>query len=251
MKFLIPYIFALLLMGIPCLRDPKLTVGKDVPKHVAVIMDGNRRWAKSKNKSTLSGHKAGIDALVKNTRHASKIGIKELTVFAFSTENWARSKAEVQAIMSLFSTSLDKHFEELLKDGVQVRFLGRRDRLSHTLIKKMENLEEKTRENEKLILRVCMDYGSREEIVQAAKKMKLNDKSLNKYMYDPSMPDPDLIIRTGGHVRLSNFMLWQSAYAELYFSHKYWPDFNAYDFNSAIINYQHRVRTFGGDPVGK
>jgi len=224
----------------------------NIPNHVAIIPDGNRRWAKEKGKNTYEGHKKGFDQLIKIAKKARNLGIKVFTVWAFSTENWKRSKEEVNYLMKLYEIMLDKYLSEALKDNIRIIHLGRKDRINDSLKNKIINIEEKTKKFDKSYLCIALDYGGRDEIERTISKIK-NQRSkfgkidLNKFLdtKDLPFPDPDLIIRTGGEQRLSGFMLWQSQYAELEFVKKYLPDYTDSDFENTIKEFSERQRRFG------
>jgi len=224
----------------------------NIPNHVAIIPDGNRRWAKEKGKNTYEGHKKGFDQLIKIAKKARDLGIKVFTVWAFSTENWKRSKEEVSYLMKLYEIMLDKYLSEALKDNIRIIHLGRKDRINDSLKNKIINIEEKTKKSDKSYLCIALDYGGRDEIERTISKIK-NQRSkfgkinLNKFLdtKDLPFPDPDLIIRTGGEQRLSGFMLWQSQYAELEFVKKYLPDYTDSDFENTIKEFSERQRRFG------
>ncbi len=226
---------------------------KKMPVHVAIIMDGNGRWAKEKKKTRTFGHKHGVDTVRLIIKHSSEIGIQYLTLFSFSTENWLRPKIEVNILMKMFSHLLDNEIKELHKNNVKVSFIGRRTRISSILRKKMEKWEEITENNTGLNLILAIDYGGKQEIADACKEIINNNlkpneitiDSITKYMYNPNLPDVDLLIRTANEKRISNFLIWQSAYAEIYISEVYWPDFNEDEFDRALKEYSKRKRKFG------
>jgi len=213
-------------------------------------MDGNRRWAKEKGLPTLEGHRAGTEAVKTVVRAAGERGIKHLAVFAFSTENWQREPAEVSYLMGLFMEMAKLHAEELAQEGARTRFVGQRERFSPELQKAMDDIEQKTAHNDKITLWICLSYGGRAEIVAAAKALaaagqEITEESLRGYFWSADMPDPDIIIRTGGEKRLSGFLLWQSAYSELFFIDKYWPDFGKEDLEAVLSEYAARERRMG------
>ena len=226
---------------------------KKLPIHVAIIMDGNGRWAKEKGKNRAFGHKQGVEAVRSTIKHSSNLGIQYLTLFSFSTENWLRPKREVNILMRMFSHLLDSEINELHKNNVKVCFIGRRTKISSILRKKMEKWEEITTNNTGLNLMLAIDYGGRQEIADACRKIVIDNlnpdnvttDSITKYMYIPNLPDVDLLIRTANEKRISNFLIWQSAYAELYISKVYWPDFNEDEFDRALEEYSQRKRKFG------
>ncbi|WP_240675701.1 isoprenyl transferase [Ammoniphilus sp. CFH 90114] len=237
----------------------QLTLDLDnIPKHIAIIMDGNGRWAKKRGLPRVAGHRAGMKTVKEITRAADDIGVKALTLYAFSTENWKRPKDEVEYLMRLPQEYLLTELKELIEQNVQVRMLGNKDQLPDYTIKAVLEAQEKTKNNTGLILNFALNYGSRDEMLHAirciadeVKKGNLDvegitEKAMERHLFTVGLPDPDLLIRTSGEVRLSNFMLWQLAYSELYFSEVYWPDFNRDEFYKAIYEYQHRNRRYGG-----
>ncbi len=220
----------------------------NIPNHVAIIPDGNRRWAKEKGLNTYEGHKRGFNGLIKIAKKARTLGIKVFTVWAFSTENWKRSKDEVNYLMKLYEIMLDKYLADALKDEVKIIHLGRKDRINKTLKNKIVNIEEKTKNFTQYYLCIGLDYGGRDEIVRAIKKSSnLSEDNFNQFLdtKDLPYPNPDLIIRTSGEQRLSGFMLWQSQYSELVFEKKYLPDYNDKDFENTIKEFSERQRRFG------
>jgi len=224
----------------------------DIPAHVAIIMDGNGRWAEDRGLIRQQGHKKGVDTLKNITISASEIGLKSLTVYAFSTENWNRPKKEVNFLMNLFKNTIRNEFDELKKNNVKVKIIGRRDSFAKNLLREIEHLEESTKNNDGLILNIAFNYGGRAEIVDAAKKIikkeninKINEEEFSKNLYLSDTPEVELLIRTGGEKRLSNFLLWELAYAELYFCDTYWPDFSEDDLKAAIEDFNQRERRFG------
>jgi undecaprenyl diphosphate synthase len=225
----------------------------EVAHAVAIIMDGNGRWAAEHGVSVADGHRAGSRALRPVVETAIDLGIESLAVYAFSTENWARSPDEVTALMDTFGETIDRELEDLAAQGVRCRFLGRRDRAPEWLRAKMAELEEATAEKSKLQLWIAFDYGGRAELVDAARRLlesgtdpeDVDEAAVAACLYEPEMPDPDLVIRTSGERRISNFLLWQSAYAEYVFTDTLWPDFGPEELRSAIEEYARRRRTFG------
>ncbi|MFA6080809.1 MAG: polyprenyl diphosphate synthase [Patescibacteria group bacterium] len=221
----------------------------NIPNHVAIIPDGNRRWAKEKGKNTYDGHKKGFEQLIKIAKKARNLGIKVFTVWAFSTENWKRSKEEVNYLMKLYEIMLDRYLSEALKDKVRIIHLGRKDRINNNLRNKIIDVEGKTKKFDKSYLCIALDYGGRDEIVRGIRSSKSAIEELNFNQYldtkDLPFPDPDLIIRTGGEQRISGFMLWQSQYSELVFEKKYLPDYSDKDFENTITEYSKRQRRFG------
>jgi undecaprenyl diphosphate synthase len=219
----------------------------DRPRYVAIIMDGNARWAASRGLGVTEGHRAGTDALKRAVNVAGDLGIEQLTVYAFSTENWARPDAEVTGIMSLFVERLRQEAPELDDEGVRLRIIGRRDRVAPRVREQIEWAEELTARHTDRALFVAFDYGGRAEILHAAEAYAGGgEDEFRKHLYAPDLEDPQLIIRTGGELRLSNFLLWESAYAELYFSDKLWPDFDRAEFERAVDSYGARDYRFGG-----
>ena len=223
-------------------------------KSVAIIMDGNGRWAEQRSLPVAEGHRAGTRALRQTVETAIDLGIESLTVYAFSTENWSRSRDEVDALMEIFSETIDREFPDLVRQGVRVRFLGRADRAPDELRRKMAGLERQTAENDRLSLWIAFDYGGRAEIVQAARRLaesgidprEIDENTFAANLYAPELPDPDLLIRTSGELRISNFLLWQLAYSELVFVDTLWPDFGPKDQREALHAYARRRRRFGG-----
>lgn len=229
----------------------------NMPKHIAIIMDGNRRWAKSKMLPVKLGHKQGAETLKKVVRHANKIGLKYITVYAFSTENWKRSKEEVEALMSLLENYLDDFAKEADTENIVIRVLGDLTALSESLQESIRKTIERTKNNTGTIFNIALNYGGRNEIVNAIKeiskevldnKIKIDDITedlVSEHLYTKSDPDPDLVIRTSGELRLSGFLPWQSVYSEFIFLDKLWPDFTPEDLDSAIEVFSKRTRKFG------
>ena len=226
----------------------------EVAHAVAIIMDGNGRWAAARGVSVAEGHRAGSRALRPVVEGAIDLGIESLAVYAFSTENWNRSVDEVGALMEIFGETIDRELEDLAAQGVRCRFVGRRDRAPDWLREKMERLETATAPRSRLQLWIAFDYGGRSEIVDAARRLlesgveadEIDEEALASRLYEPEMPDPDLVIRTSGERRISNFLLWQSAYAEYLFTDTLWPDFGPEELRTAIEEYARRRRRFGG-----
>ncbi|HOU04250.1 MAG TPA: isoprenyl transferase [Smithellaceae bacterium] len=228
-----------------------------LPRHIAIVMDGNGRWAKKHTIGRIRGHEKGVQAVKTTVRACLEIGIKYLTLFAFSMENWNRPDEEVQALMSLLEKYLDKETKQLNKQGIRLEIIGDLDLLNPSLKAKVLQAREETKNNERMILNMALSYGGRDEIVNAVKKIireirenKINIENINKgffsnYLYTAGMPDPDLLIRTSGEYRISNFLLWQMAYTELYFTNILWPDFTKEHLLKAIATYQKRERRFG------
>ncbi len=222
-----------------------------VPESVAIIMDGNGRWAKDNGLPVAAGHRAGARALRTVVRAAGDLGVKDLTVFSFSTENWSRPADEVDDLMGLFSELIDREVPDLDDEGVSIRFVGRLHALDPALPDKIDAAEARTAANDRMRLFIAMNYGGRAEIVDAARRFAAEagpdapDAAFGEYLYAPDLRDPELIIRTSGEQRLSNFLLWQSAYAELVFSERLWPDFGADDLAEAFRDYASRDRRYG------
>ncbi len=224
----------------------------EVPESVAIIMDGNGRWAREHHLPVGAGHRAGAKALKRVVRRAGDAGVKDLTIFSFSTENWSRPDSEVGELMGLFSELIDREVPELHEEGVQIRFIGRIGDLEPQLRARIAAAEELTAGNQRLRLFIAMNYGSRREIVDAARRFALEcgpeagEAEFAQFLYAPDLRDPELVIRTSGEQRLSNFLLWQAAYSELHFSPRLWPDFSPEDLDLAIEEYGRRHRRFGG-----
>ena len=226
-----------------------------VPRHVAIIMDGNGRWAEARGLPRFRGHLAGQDAIREAVEGALDAGVEWLTLFAFSTENWRRSSEEVKALFELFEIVLREETPELIKNGVRVHIIGERDNLPYSLKKAIIEAEESSKTQNKLHLVGALNYGGRQEILNAALRLQksgepVNEESIRRGFYLPEMPDPDLIIRTSGELRISNFLLWQSAYSEIWVTDTFWPDFTKEEFARAVEAYQQRQRRFGGIPQG-
>ena len=233
------------------LREPDLP---EVARSVAIIMDGNGRWARRRGLPVAAGHRAGTRALRRTVEAAIDLGVRSVTVYAFSTENWSRSPDEVDALMEIFGETIDRELPDLAKQGVRTRFIGRRDRAPETLQRRMAELEAETAGKDRLDLWIAFDYGGRGEIVEAARRIveagvepeEVDEELFASFLYAPELPDPDLLIRTSGELRISNFMLWQLAYAELVFVDRLWPDFGEADLKAALEAYAGRNRRFGG-----
>ncbi|MGC9065241.1 MAG: isoprenyl transferase [Candidatus Ratteibacteria bacterium] len=227
---------------------------KKIPVHVAIIMDGNGRWAQAKGLPRIAGHKEGISSVRKVVKVATDTGVKYLTLYSFSTENWKRPPGEVEFLFSLMETTLAKEMKELHDNNIRVRFIGRIRALPEKLQKLIRNTEELTANNTGLNLTFAVNYGGRQEIIDAFKRFvnsnysidKLDELSLREFLYCPELPDVDLVIRTAGEQRLSNFLIWQSIYAEFYFTDTLWPDFSEVDFKKAMDEFTRRKRRFGG-----
>ncbi|MFN2470296.1 MAG: polyprenyl diphosphate synthase [Gaiellaceae bacterium] len=224
------------------------------PRAVAIIVDGNARWARARGLTIAEGHRAGTRAVRRTVEAAIDFGLESLAFYAFSTENWSRSPDEVRDLMEIFGETIERELPELASEGVRTRFIGRRDRAPEDLRDRMESLERETAGNVRLGLWIAFDYGGRGEIVDAARRLvaegvradEVDEGSLTSRLYAPAMPDPDLLIRTSGELRISNFLLWQLAYAELYFTERLWPDFSRSDLRRALDAYTRRRRRFGG-----
>lgn len=229
-----------------------------MPKHIGIIMDGNGRWATGQGLIRTSGHKAGVKTLKSIVRMCLNLNVPVLTVYAFSTENWKRPITEVKFLMNLFSSFLAEQINEMCEDGIRVKFIGRIDELPGTLPEEFHAAEERTKNNTKLRFNVAVNYGGQDEILTAVQKIAtqvkdgslaiadINEQVFEDNLYTKGVPPVDLMIRTSGDIRLSNFLLWQAAYAEFWFTHTNWPDFSQAEFVQAIIDFQHRDRRFGG-----
>jgi len=225
-----------------------------MPRHVAIIMDGNGRWALSRGLPRLAGHRAGTENLRRVIRASVEFGVEYLTIYAFSTENWGRPAAEVKGLMYIFEEVIDRELDELHQEGVQLRHIGRLEKLSPKLRKKVLAAIDLTKDNQRLILNIAFNYGGRDEIVYAVQNMlrdgispdEVNIELVSQYLFTAGTPDPDLVIRTSGELRTSNFLIWQSAYAEWYITPTFWPDFDQEEFAKALETYTQRDRRFGG-----
>jgi undecaprenyl diphosphate synthase len=216
-------------------------------RYVAIITDGNGRWAQSRGVDVAEGHRAGADVVKARLQDAVDFGIEELTLYSFSTENWSRSAEEVTALMRMFSQRILAETPELKEQGVRMRFIGRRDRVAKALLEQMEWAESETAANTRITLFIAFDYGGRAEILEAAEQYTGGgEEEFRQLLYAPDMHDPDLVIRTSGEQRLSNYLLWQTAYSELVFSGVLWPDFDRAAFRAALDEYEGRARRFGG-----
>lgn len=233
-------------------------IDKDkLPTHVAFIMDGNGRWAKMRNKRRNEGHREGANTLKKISETAIKLGIPYITVYAFSTENWNRPKSEVKYLMNLLSTSMDKYRKDALESDTRINIIGDMTRLDNSLQKKLVDIQEITKEHKTLNLQMAINYGSRDEMIRSIKKMgqeikegqlkvdDIDENLMDEYLDTAGIPDPDFLVRTSGEQRLSNYLLWQLAYAEFYFPETNWPDFGEEEFYKALYYYQNRDRRFG------
>ncbi len=224
-------------------------------KHLAIILDGNRRWAKEKGLPVFKGHGAGYERIKDVCRWCIKRDIEILTVYAFSTENWNRSKEEVKYLMILLNKAFSDDIEELNNLGIKVNIIGSRDKISPTIKKNIEKIEEKTKNNKKIVLNICFNYGGRLEIIEAVKDIimegtkpeEVSEELISNHIWFKGQPDPDLVIRTSGEQRLSGFLTWTSVYSELYFPRCYWPDFDEKELDKTIAEFEKRNRRFGGD----
>ena len=225
-----------------------------IPTHVAIIMDGNGRWALARGLPRLAGHRAGTENLHRIVEACIEYGIQYLTLYAFSTENWGRPEEEVRGLMGILENVIDRELRQLYDEGVQIRHIGRLDRLKPALRKKVLHAVDYTRSNDRLVLNVAFDYGGRDEIVYAIQRMiqdgvkaeEVTDQLISQYLFTAGVPDPDLIIRTSGELRGSNFLIWQGAYSEWYFTPTYWPDFDKEELGKALIEFSRRERRYGG-----
>lgn len=226
---------------------------KTVPKHVVIIPDGNRRWAKRHGLAPIVGHKKGLDTALSVVKGSRKLGVKILTLWGFSTENWRRPEIEVKYLMRIYTVFFKKHLRELVREGVRFNWLGRRDRVPAQLKQILEETEQVTKKNKNYILNICIDYGGRDEIVRAFKKLLLkkvkpaevSEEMVASHLETKGLPDPDLLIRTSGEMRTSGIMPWQTAYTELFFSKLFFPDFSIAELQRAILDYAARQRRYG------
>ncbi len=234
-----------------------MTADSNIPRHIAIVMDGNGRWAERRGKARSRGHQAGLKALRKVVEHCGRLGVAELTIFAFSSENWNRPQQEVSRLMDLFMRALDKEARELHENGVRLRFIGELDKFNPALQQRIRHAASQPCENHRQTLNVAVNYGGRWDIAQAARALardcaagnidadNISDEDFSRHLMLADSPDPDLFIRTGGEMRISNFLLWQSAYTELYFTPVLWPDFDPDCLDAAIAEYASRERRFG------
>jgi len=228
-----------------------------VPYHIGIIMDGNGRWAQARGMPRIAGHQAGVDNIRRILEHCVRRGVKVLTIYAFSTENWRRPPDEVSGLMRLLGLTIQRQLNELNRNGVRILHSGRMEGINKHLQKQILHALEATKHNDRIILNVAFNYGGRAEILDAVRHIiqdgiapeTLTEETLSSYMYIGGLPDPDLIIRTGGEWRLSNFLIWQAAYAEYYTTPTYWPDFDESEIDKALIEYSHRERRFGRVPT--
>lgn len=234
-------------------HSEKKNLPEKIPTHIGIIMDGNGRWALSRGLPRLAGHRAGTENLRRIIEACIEFGIKYLTIYAFSTENWGRPTEEVQGLMKIFEDVIDRELQELHDQGVQLRHIGRLDRLKPAFREKVLHAIEYTRHNQRLVLNVAFNYGGRDEIICAIQRMiqdgvkpeQVDDHLVAQYLFTAGVPDPDLIIRTSGEMRISNFLLWQGAYSEWYFPSTYWPDFDKEELRKALFEYSQRERRYG------
>jgi undecaprenyl diphosphate synthase len=229
----------------------------DIPAHIAIIMDGNGRWANERRLPRIAGHHEGVKRVKEIVRAAKELGVKSLTLFAFSTENWARPKNEIEVLFSYLKDFLHTYKDELMRQNIRFKVIGRRDRIDKNIIVQIEDLERLTKDNNSLILNIALDYGGRWDILQAVKQLALDcknqlippeqisEESFKKYLSLSGQPELELLVRTSGEERISNFLLWDLAYSELYFAPVYWPDFNGEELKKAIEKYSQRQRRFG------
>jgi undecaprenyl diphosphate synthase len=237
--------------------DESLLRPELIPRHVAIIMDGNGRWAERRGISRVQGHRAGLESCREVVRSANDLGIDYLTLYAFSIENWNRPKDEVRELMNLLETYLDQEIEEVMRNGVRVLAIGRSDRLPPSVRTRIDAAVERTQNNREMTMIFALSYSGRAEIVDAARKLardvedgkldpdRIDEKIFTSYLYAPDVPDPDLLIRTGAELRVSNFLLWQIAYTEIYTTPVMWPDFRKHHLVEAVLDYQKRERRFG------
>ena len=239
------------------MSNPKWPPLSRIPRHVAIIMDGNGRWAQARGLPRLAGHRAGTENLRRILQACADFGIEVLTVYAFSTENWSRPEEEVKGLMALLIQYVRHELDNLDRNGVQIRHSGKAEGISPDILHEIERAVERTRHNSKIILNVAFNYGGRAEIVEATRRMiqdgvkpdEVTEALFGQYLYTAGLPDPDLIIRTAGEMRLSNFLLWQAAYAEYYSSPVFWPDFDEAELYKALAEYARRERKFGRVPT--
>ena len=228
-----------------------------LPKHIAIIMDGNGRWAKRRNQPRVFGHRQGAKSVRKVVEGAVRLGVNNLTLYAFSTENWNRPKHEIKTLMKLLVSALKNELELMMKNNIRLNAIGHTDMMPNNVQQELQEVLDETKENTGLVLTLALSYGARQEILRAVQEISykvknniisvenVDDNIINKHLYTQNLPDVDLLIRTSGEVRISNFLLWQIAYAELYFTEEFWPDFNETSLHKAIADYQKRERRFG------
>lgn len=235
----------------------KSTDNSNVPTHIAIIMDGNGRWARSRNLDRSHGHIEGVKRVEEIVGAAQAKGVKVLTLYTFSTENWNRPESEISMLMNILTTVLQRKMRKLEKDNIKFQYIGRRERIPVSVLNTLNDVQERTKDNTGLIVNLAFNYGARLEILDAVKtiaqkvkegklkKEQITEDVISEALYTKGLPDPDLLIRTSGEKRISNFLLWQLSYAELYFTEKYWPDFDSAEFEKAITDYQNRERRYG------
>ena len=236
--------------------SPARGEGTTVPRHVGIIMDGNGRWARQRNRPHSFGHRAGVRAIKRVMYGCEELGVEVLSVYTFSTENWSRPRAEVRYLMRLFHEAFRRELDEIHERGIRVLVSGRRAELSPAMQRQIADAEARTATNRNGVLNVCLNYGGRAELVDAvrsliasgARPQEVDERMVAAHLYHPVLPDPDLIVRTAGESRISNFLLWQSAYSEIHVTDTLWPDFDIKDLQLAIQDYQSRIRRFGGRP---
>ena len=223
-----------------------------IPKHIAIIMDGNRRWAREKGLPDIMGHREGVKTVDRITEECAKLGVKALTLYAFSSENWSRPKAAVDALMSLFKKSMQNYTKKAKENNIKMNFIGSTEGLSESLIEDMNKSKEETSDNTGLILTIAINYGARQEILDAVNEIcsagsggKIDEELFEKHLYTSGLPELDLMIRTSGEMRISNFLLWQAAYSEIYVTDTLWPDFNEDSLKKALDEYNRRERRYG------
>ena len=237
----------------PAAHDEEFLPAEDLPRHVAIIMDGNRRWARAQGKAELEGHAAGVEAIRGLLKHAVRRGVQVLTLYAFSRENWARSDDEVVGLFQLLESAIRSETDELRQEGVRVRLLGRMEELPDETRQSIEGALQATEGGERLLLNIAFNYAGRTELIDAVRTLmasgeppgSIDEARVGAVLYTAGLPDPDLLIRTGGEQRISNFLIWQSAYAELYFCDALWPDFGPAAFDQALLEFARRHRRFG------
>ncbi|GAC1683413.1 MAG: isoprenyl transferase [Candidatus Dormibacteraceae bacterium] len=237
-------------------RYAVLTLDPQIPRHIGIIMDGNGRWARRRGRPASFGHRAGVRAIKRVLDACEKHGVKVLSIYAFSTENWSRPRTEVRALMRLFHETMLREIDEMHRRGVRIVFSGRRGELSPRMQDRIDEAVRRTAANTNGVLNVCLNYGGRAEITDAVRRLvaegleagQVDEAAISSRLYNPDIPDPDLIIRTAGERRVSNFLLWQSAYSEMLVTDTLWPDFDEDDLKAALTDYASRVRRFGGRP---
>ena len=226
---------------------------QDLPKHIVIIPDGNRRWAKKHNVAAVEGHRKGLDVAYSMSKASRSLGVKVLTIWGFSTENWNRSKSEVSYLMKIYAFFLRRHIRDLVEDGVKFKWIGRRDRVPEALKNILEKIEKETKNNKKFALNICLDYGGHDELVSAVKRIiakkikpsKITEELIGQNLETAGIPDPDLLIRTSGEMRTSGIMPWQTTYTELFFSKLLFPDLSTAELKRAVNDYSRRQRRFG------